>query len=1234
MRRMAGLLLALALCQLIAWAIPADPQSSGIPYYLPLHVLMETASIVVAMLVFSVGWNSYTGESSGNLLLLACMFFVVGLLDFSHTASYGGMPDFLSHNDSEKHLNFWLAARLLAASALLLVSVRPWQRQLNRVSKYVIFSGLLVGLFAINAVVIYHQDWLPHLFIPGQGLTALKKGLEYLVIAINLLTAALLWAKMRGPLPFNAALLFGAVGVMAMSEFFFTLYTTMTGAYNVLGHIYKVISYVLIYRAVVVEAVERPYLQLTAARKNLALAVEASTTGMVMVDAHGSITLTNAQANAMFGYAPGALIGKPLQTLIPEAQRDVHEQRMQRYLLDPTEKSMGGEREVWGRHQQGHNFRVEIGLTPIASEDGRFVIASVQDITRQVEHERRINQLIHFDPLTGLPNRTLLHDRVNQAIQAATRHQSHVAILFLDLDHFKNVNDTLGHNTGDDLLVEVGKRLTGAIRESDTVARVGGDEFVIVLAETDAAEAATVAAKLLSAVSERYLIGNHSLATTPSIGIAIYPQDGADFGMLYQHADTAMYRTKQDGRNGYQFFTAAMQSHTERMLTLESCPQQALEFGQFYLDYQPQLSIDGQRVLGVEALLRWRHPELGLISPSEFVPLAESNGQIIPIGTWVMRTAVQQLRDWLDAGLPPMVMAVNLSAVQFRHPNLPALVTEILNEAQVPPEYLEVELTEGVTMGNPKAAIGIMDDLHSRGVRMSIDDFGTGYSSLSYLKKFKVYKLKIDQSFVRDIATDADDRATGRLLPPSSKWPTASASSPLPKGWKRRPSWSSCARKPATKCRVICSADRWHPRPWWTLCCRPGSGPDKAQNRRLDSALRLCLDPVAAIFLGHVERTVGTRHQVQHRILLPAGGNTHRDGDADAARLHVHRRKLHTLAQAVRRRQRALQPQRWQHHNEFIATKAANHIGFTQLFFQRMRDQANHLITCGMAERVVDRLEAVNIEHQQGQRSDLAPAARQFQFQVFRNATPVHDPGQFIGQRQLLDFLAQGAFRHQHRVQILGQLQHPLVARNGVAHAAVDTQGLATQHQQIQRNTDDKHAFRLHVVKPQQRHDDQHTNRQAISQKYAQIDCRRGHHKSQRTGQNHQPDIKRLVHLAGVKNEYRNAPAKANQGTHTSFKQHGVVDCFARIKAAQGPRSVQKSGCEQQHQTQRPTERALQRQRPHQVRQRHDDDADKTHRCRKAGSSEQLLCQRGIQFLGGGCDSNRHAGLPCEFLYV
>jgi EAL domain-containing protein (putative c-di-GMP-specific phosphodiesterase class I) len=239
----------------------------------------------------------------------------------------------------------------------------------------------------------------------------------------------------------------------------------------------------------------------------------------------------------------------------------------------------------------------------------------------------------------------------------------------------------------------------------------------------------------------------------------MYPEDGADFGVLYQRADTALYRVKQEGRNGYRFFTEEMQSHTERMLTLGSAMHNGLEHRQFYLHYQPQLSADGRKVIGVEALLRWRHPELGVISPAEFIPLAESNGQIIPIGTWVLREAVQQLRTWMDADLPPMVMAVNLSSVQFRQPNLPALITDILDEAQVPPEYLELELTESVTMGNPQIAISVMDELHSRGVRMSIDDFGTGYSSLSYLKKFKVYKLKIDQSFVRDIATDADDRA-------------------------------------------------------------------------------------------------------------------------------------------------------------------------------------------------------------------------------------------------------------------------------------------------------------------------------------------------------------------------------------------------------------------------------------------------------------------------------------------
>jgi EAL domain-containing protein (putative c-di-GMP-specific phosphodiesterase class I) len=291
------------------------------------------------------------------------------------------------------------------------------------------------------------------------------------------------------------------------------------------------------------------------------------------------------------------------------------------------------------------------------------------------------------------------------------------------------------------------------------VARIGGDEFVLVMSNGNTDAVALAAKKLIRILSNPYRIEAHELAVTPSIGVAIYPEDGLHFDSLYQHADTAMYRAKQEGRNDFRFFTQDMQSRTARILALEGAMRRALEHKEFYLDYQPQLSMDGKRVVGVEALLGWRHPQLGMVAPDEFIPLAENNGQIIAIGSWVIRTAVQQLKAWMDDGLPPMVMAVNLSAVQFRHVNLPAQLDTILAEAQVAPEFLELELTESVATGNPLAAVAIMDKLHGRGVRMSIDDFGTGYSSLSYLKKFRIYKLKIDQSFVRDIATDADDRA-------------------------------------------------------------------------------------------------------------------------------------------------------------------------------------------------------------------------------------------------------------------------------------------------------------------------------------------------------------------------------------------------------------------------------------------------------------------------------------------
>ncbi|KQW45722.1 MULTISPECIES: bifunctional diguanylate cyclase/phosphodiesterase [unclassified Roseateles] len=383
-------------------------------------------------------------------------------------------------------------------------------------------------------------------------------------------------------------------------------------------------------------------------------------------------------------------------------------------------------------------------------------------VAEQQAAEARAERLALFDGLTGLPNRHLLADRASQAIDIARRSDEPLAVLFLDLDHFKNVNDSLGHRVGDALLTQLAARLRGAVREQDTVARMGGDEFVLVLPLTDIAGAAHLATKLMALASAPFHVEQQELTVTPSMGIAVFPTDGDDFETLCKCADAAMYRAKRDGRNAYRFFTSEMQAQSARALQLENALRRALERNQLSLHYQPQFALDDgdeTRIVGAEALLRWHHPELGSVSPAEFIPVAESSGLILPIGEWVLREALSQLGRWDAAGLPELTMAVNLSAVQFRHDDLPELVGRVLEEVGMPAERLELELTEGAAMDNPAVAITVMNELHARGVRLSIDDFGTGYSSLSYLKKFRVSKLKIDQSFIRDLTDDAEDRA-------------------------------------------------------------------------------------------------------------------------------------------------------------------------------------------------------------------------------------------------------------------------------------------------------------------------------------------------------------------------------------------------------------------------------------------------------------------------------------------
>lgn len=393
------------------------------------------------------------------------------------------------------------------------------------------------------------------------------------------------------------------------------------------------------------------------------------------------------------------------------------------------------------------------------SMDISFALNRFYNEAERKKEQSQLFYLANFDSLTGLPNRTQMADHFKYALSLVKRSNEHLAVLFIDIDRFKNINDSLGHSIGDAFLIAVAKRIQLVLREEDTASRLGGDEFILILPGCDSRGAIQVAQKLLKIVSEPYQIAQYKLLVTASIGIALYPEDGADLETLSKRADTAMYRVKQEGRDGYRLFTSEMQAHVTRNMQLVDGMRQALDQNQFQLHYQPQISIRDGHIVGFEALLRWKHPELGDVPPAEFIPVAEDTGLILPIGEWVLRRAAHQLKQWMGRGYADLVMAVNLSAVQFRHPKLPDMVSGILNETQLPAEFLELELTEGAMMQDPHEAIAVMDNLYDRGVRMSLDDFGTGYSSLNYLKKFKLYKLKIDQSFVRDIGTNPEDMA-------------------------------------------------------------------------------------------------------------------------------------------------------------------------------------------------------------------------------------------------------------------------------------------------------------------------------------------------------------------------------------------------------------------------------------------------------------------------------------------
>ncbi len=640
-----GLVLACAVVYLLLKFLPGldDLRRHAGLFPVSLHTVAESFSIIVSVMVFAVSWHAYRPERPGNFIILACGFLAAALLDFAHMVSYQGMPDFITEASPQKAISFWLAARVISASALLLVAFLPWRAFADPSWRYAWLAGTLGLVGAVYALQFFAPALWPVFFVPGQGLTGIKLAIEALVVLVMVVVMLRLLASRAINPPYDVDGMLVASALWILSELCLMSYENVNDAFSLVGHVYKVLAYLFIYRLVFVASVREPY---------------------------------------------------------------------ERLAVEMAQKQAA---------------------------------------------ELQVEALAFHDPLTGLANKALLRQRVGAYLAPRDGVSPPAALLLLNLDGFKHINDSLGHAAGDAVLRTTAERLVRCAPDVEGVARLGSDEFALFLRGVDSVDVVTqLQERLSSDVAQPMLQAGDPLRITVSAGAAIAPGDGAGFEDLFHHADIALHRAKAAGGNALRFYDAAMNLEVSQRLNLRNAMRRALEEGQFVLHYQPQFALAGGELVGVEALLRWRHPERGMVPPMQFIPEAEASGLIVPSGTWVIDEACRQAAAWRAAGLVVPVVAVNLSAKQFQRGDIRRDVADALARSSLPATALELELTESILVQDAPLVLETVRSLRAMGVRMSIDDFGTGYSSLAYLRDFPVDKLKVDQSFVRDLMSRPD----------------------------------------------------------------------------------------------------------------------------------------------------------------------------------------------------------------------------------------------------------------------------------------------------------------------------------------------------------------------------------------------------------------------------------------------------------------------------------------------
>ena len=739
----------LPLVHLLPWTDPWLPMRGS------LRIGVKMIGVAIALAISLLTWNTRRGQPL-NFVLAGFGFFAAAVLGAAELVLMQGMPGALPANDLLLATTLRIGAGSAAAGALLAAALGPSRPASARAIR----SGVALTVAGVAFSVLLGvaaPRWTPAA-VPAAA------AVEPAPAFILLLAAGLLARRYR-----RGQAAFGLLALAASISGIGIVLGAWLPAAEVAGGLLddacRVLAWLLVYRALFREGVLAPWHRLVESgraveedRQRYRQLFESAPDGLLLVDGGGHIVEANPAAAAMFGWPTAGIIGRPVEALVPQPLRTQHEGKRARFMAAPRTRQMGSAASLSAQRRDGSEFPVEVALVPQEFGASRSTLCIVRDVTERRELERSLRRQALHDALTDLPNRRHFRESVAKALAHAERHGGTLAVLFVDLDHFKHVNDTLGHSHGDELLRQVAHRVGETLRAGDLLARMGGDEFALLLIGAKVEDAAAVAGKVLRVLEAPFSHAGQTMKVGASIGITMFPADGRQVEDLLSHADLAMYRAKAQGRNTWCFFEQHMTERVRARSSLQQDLVRAIERGQFALEFQPRVSAGDGVLTGFEALLRWRHPEHGNVAPDVFIALAEESGQIVPIGEWVLRESCAQAARWAAACGRGFTMAVNVSTHQLRHPAFAACVQQVLGETAWPPQQLELEITETALMQDPREAAVLLRRLAALGVRLALDDFGTGFSSLAYLKDYPLHRLKVDRGFVQGLQVNSSDR--------------------------------------------------------------------------------------------------------------------------------------------------------------------------------------------------------------------------------------------------------------------------------------------------------------------------------------------------------------------------------------------------------------------------------------------------------------------------------------------